>query len=55
MMMAAYIGQIAPSGGITIAAALQASDKARRVERLAYRICQIQLTFPEFALDGKTS
>ncbi|MBV8437893.1 MAG: hypothetical protein JOY95_10310 [Silvibacterium sp.] len=53
MMIAAYIGQIAPCGRITVAAALQASDEARRVERLAYRIRQIQLTFPEFGLDGK--
>ena len=53
MMISAYIGQIAPGGRITVAAALQASDEARRVERLAYRIRQIQLTFPNFGLDGK--
>ena len=53
MMIAAYIGQTAPGGRITVAAALQAGDEARRVERLAYRTRQIQLTFPDFGLDGK--
>ena len=53
MMIAAYIGQIAPGGRITVAAALQAGDEARRVERLAYRTRQIQLTFPDFGLEGK--
>jgi hypothetical protein len=35
------------------AAALHAGDEARRVERLAYRIRQIQLIVPEFAMTGK--
>jgi len=54
MMIAAYIGQIAPSGRITVAAAFQAADEARRVERVAYRIRQLQSTFPGFGTDGKT-
>jgi toluene monooxygenase system protein E len=54
MMIAAYIGQMAPSGRITVAASFQAGDEARRVERLAYRIRQIQLTFPTFASSSKS-
>lgn len=54
MMIAAYIGQMAPSGRITVAASFQAADEARRVERLAYRIRQIQLTFPTFGSSSKS-
>lgn len=54
MMTAAYIGQMAPGGRIVIAAALQAADEERRVERLAYRIRQIQLRLPGFASGSKS-
>jgi len=54
MMTAAYIGQMAPSGRIVITAALQAADEVRRVERLAYRIRQIQLAHPGFASNSKS-
>jgi toluene monooxygenase system protein E len=47
-MVAAYVGQMAPSGRITIAAAFQAADEMRRVQRLAYRMRQLQTTHPEF-------
>jgi toluene monooxygenase system protein E len=53
-MIAAYIGQMAPSGRITVAASFQAADEARRVERLAYRIRQVQLTFPTFGSSSKS-
>jgi toluene monooxygenase system protein E len=53
MMIAAYVAQMAPGGRIVVAAAFQAADEARRVERLAYRIRQIQLFFPGFADDSK--
>ena len=36
-MLAAYVGQMAPSGRITIACALQAADEVRRIQRIAYR------------------
>jgi toluene monooxygenase system protein E len=51
-MAAAYLGQMAPGGRLTIAASLQAADEVRRVERLAYRQRQLQITYPEFAQDG---
>lgn len=54
MMIAAYVGQMAPGGRIAIAAALQAADEERRVERLAYRIRQVQLTSPGFASESKS-
>ena len=54
MMLAAYFAQMAPSGRIVVAAAFQAADEARRVERLAYRIRQIQFVLPEFASDSKS-
>jgi toluene monooxygenase system protein E len=52
-MIAAYIGQMAPSGRITIAAALQAADEMRRIQRIAYRVRQLQQTYPGFAVDSK--
>jgi toluene monooxygenase system protein E len=54
MMIAAYVAQMAPGGRIVVAAALQAGDEARRVERLAYRVRQLQLAFPGFAVDSKS-
>jgi toluene monooxygenase system protein E len=53
MMIAAYVAQMAPGGRIVVAGAFQAGDEARRVERLAYRVRQLQLTFPGFAADSK--
>jgi toluene monooxygenase system protein E len=53
-MIASYIGQMAPSGRITITAALQAGDEMRRVQRIAYRIRQLQQIYPGFASDSKT-
>jgi toluene monooxygenase system protein E len=54
MMIAAYVAQMAPGGRIVVAAAFQAADEARRVERLAYRVRQLQLAFPGFAADSKS-
>jgi toluene monooxygenase system protein E len=53
-MIASYIGQMAPSGRITIAAALQSADEMRRIQRIAYRIRQLQLIYPGFASDSRT-
>jgi toluene monooxygenase system protein E len=53
-MIASYFGQMAPSGRITIAAALQSADEMRRIQRIAYRIRQLQLIYPGFAADSKT-
>jgi toluene monooxygenase system protein E len=53
-MLAAYVGHTAPSGRIAITAALQAGDEMRRVQRIAYRVRQLQLVFPGFAENSKT-
>jgi toluene monooxygenase system protein E len=50
-MIAAYIGQMAPSGRITVAAAFQAADEMRRIQRIAYRMAQLRLVDPTFG-DG---
>jgi toluene monooxygenase system protein E len=42
-MVAAYVGQMAPSGRITIVSAFQAADEMRRVQRIAYRTAQVGL------------
>jgi len=52
-MLASYIGQMAPSGRIVITAALQSADEMRRVQRIAYRVRQIQEFYPDFATDSK--
>ena len=52
-MIAAYIGQMAPTGRLAITAALQAADEVRRVERLAQRVRQLQLVHAGFADDSK--
>jgi len=52
-MIAAYIGQMAPTGRLAITAALQAPDEVRRVERLAQRVRQLQLVHAGFADDSK--
>jgi toluene monooxygenase system protein E len=53
-MIASYIGQMAPSGRITIAAALQSADEMRRIQRIAYRIRQLQQIYPGFAADSRS-
>lgn len=52
-MIAAYIGQMAPAGRVTIACAFQAADEMRRVQRAAYRMRQMQDTHPGFGEDSK--
>ena len=52
-MVAAYIGQTAPGGRIVITTALQAGDEMRRVQRIAYRVRQLQHVYPDFATDSK--
>jgi toluene monooxygenase system protein E len=52
-MVAAYVGQMGPSGRITLVAMFQAADEMRRVHRLAYRLRQLQLSHPGFGLDSQ--
>jgi toluene monooxygenase system protein E len=52
-MLASYVGQMAPGGRIVITAALQAADEMRRVQRIAYRIRQLQHRYRGFGTDSK--
>jgi toluene monooxygenase system protein E len=52
-MISAYVGQMAPSGRLTIVAALQAADEMRAVERLARRIASLRAAQPGLGADGK--
>jgi toluene monooxygenase system protein E len=42
-MLAAYVGQMAPSGRLVVTGAFQAADELRRVQVFAYRLRQLQL------------
>ncbi len=52
-MAASYVGSMAPSGRIVIASLLQAADEIRRVQRLAYRMRQLQETHEGFGAGSK--
>ena len=46
-MLSAYVGQMAPSGRLTIVAALQAADEMRAVERLARGLASWRAIHPD--------
>ena len=52
-MIAAYVGQMAPSGRITITSALQAADEIRRIQRIAHRTAQLRKRRPAFGENGR--
>ena len=52
-MLASYVGQMAPGGRIVITAALQAADEMRRVQRIAYRVRQLQQIYHGFGIDSR--
>lgn len=52
-MLAAYVGQMAPSGRIVVAAAFQMADEIRRIERIAYHMRQVQDVQPAFGADSR--
>jgi toluene monooxygenase system protein E len=47
-MLVCYVGQLAPEGRLTVTCAFQAMDELRRVQRLAYRMRQLQEAVPGF-------
>lgn len=51
-MVSAYIGSMAPSGRLTVTAAFQAADEMRLIQRLAYRMRQLQHRWPEFGVNS---
>ncbi|HKQ70645.1 MAG TPA: hypothetical protein VJT73_14965 [Polyangiaceae bacterium] len=54
-MVSAYVGQMAPSGRITVAAAFQTADEVRRIQRVAYRMAQLSMTDPMFGKESRDS
>ena len=55
MMMAAYVGQLAPSGRIVVTGAFQAADELRRVQFFAHRMRQVQGTRASFGQAAKSA
>ena len=53
-MTAAYVGQMAPSGRVAVAALFQCGDEIRRIQRLAMRVAQIARTRPEIVEAGQS-
>ena len=54
-MIAAYVGQMAPSGRITIAALFQCADELRRVHRLAYHLGWLRRALAPLADDSRAA
>lgn len=52
-MLAAYVGAMAPGGKIAIAAAMQAADELRRVQRVAYLVALLEAQHRGFADDAR--
>ena len=52
-MLASYLGQMAPSGRITLCALFQAADEIRRIERLAIRLAELQARWPGLGADAR--
>jgi toluene monooxygenase system protein E len=53
-MVAAYIGQMGPCGRLTLVGMFQAADEVRRIQRLAYRMRQLQLSQAGFGANSQT-
>ena len=54
-MVTAYLGSIAPSGKIAIAAAFQAADDVRRVQRLTQRMVQLERSHRGFGHEARSA
>lgn len=52
-MISAYLGSMAPEGKIAIVFAFQTMDEMRRIQRIAYRMRQIQETYPAWGDNSK--
>jgi toluene monooxygenase system protein E len=48
-MVTAYVGQLAPTSELVAAFAFQAGDEMRRIQRLAYRVKQLEPLSPGFS------
>jgi toluene monooxygenase system protein E len=52
-MIACYLGELAPTSRIAVAAMFQAADEIRRVHWFARRLCVLRRARPEIADDGR--
>ncbi|HKY36191.1 MAG TPA: hypothetical protein VJN18_09645 [Polyangiaceae bacterium] len=52
-MVAAYVGALAPSGRISVAAAFQSADELRRIQRLCQWLSRSRLSMPELDALGR--
>ena len=52
-MVAAYVGQMAPSGRIAVAALFQCGDEIRRIQRFAYRVALLARQRPDVGEIGE--
>lgn len=52
-MITCYVGHMAPGGRIVVVCALQAADEIRRIQRIAYRMRQLQELDPSFGEDAR--
>jgi toluene monooxygenase system protein E len=52
-MVASYVGQMAPSSRIALCALFQSGDELRRIEHIAYRMCELQERHAEFGAHSK--
>lgn len=55
MMVAAYVGQMAPESRIAIAQLFQSADETRRVQHLARRMHQLRAVAPSFGEHSRTA
>lgn len=53
-MVSSYLGSMAPEGKITIVCAFQTMNEMRRIQRIAYRMKQMQLTYPSWGNSSLT-
>jgi toluene monooxygenase system protein E len=55
MMVAAYLGQLAPASRVVIAQLFQSADETRRIQRIAYRMHQLRSVVPSFGDQSRTA
>jgi len=53
-MIASYLGSMAPEGRLVITFAFQTMDEMSRIQRIAYRMRQLQYTYPNFGVSSLT-
>ncbi|HWA72066.1 MAG TPA: hypothetical protein VG937_07030 [Polyangiaceae bacterium] len=53
MMVAAYLGQMAPESRLVIVHLFQSADELRRIQRIAYRMHQLRRVVPSFGEDSR--